>query len=222
MANNRQQSAMDIQAVFFDLDGVVIDSEKLHLRALGLTLEKNGISYDQGILDQFVGRSDNAFFRYVYDNLDDRINLDDYLRQKDIHFENLLAELRFVDGFPAFMDIVKNAGLQSALVTSSTAQTVQKVDRLLCFTRLFDLVITADDTTKHKPGPEPYLLALERTRSGNDTTIIIEDSINGIMAGKAAGCIVCGLTTSFDTATLQNAGADFVFDNYGELANRFL
>jgi len=77
-----------------------------------------------------------------------------------------------------------------ALVTSSTAQTVQKVDRVLSFTRLFDLVITADDTTKHKPGPEPYLLALERTRSGNDTTIIIEDSINGIIAGKAAGKMV--------------------------------
>ncbi len=205
---------MDIQTVFFDLDGVVIDSEKLHLRALGLTLEKNGIPYDKGILDQFVGRSDKAFFRYVYDNLDDRIDMDDYLKQKDIHFEHLLAELRFVDGFPAFMDAVKNASLQTALVTSSTAQTVQKVDRVLRFTPLFDLVITADDTSTHKPYPGPYLQALERTKSEKERTIIIEDSINGITAGKAAGCIVCGLTTSFDAATLRNAGADFVFDHY--------
>lgn len=205
---------MHVKSVFFDLDGVVIDSEKLHLRALGLTLEKNGVSYDQGILDQFVGRSDNAFFRYVYDNLDDSIDLDDYLKQKDIHFENLLAELRFVDGFPEFMDAVKNAGLQTALVTSSTAQTVQKVDRVLSFTQLFELVITADDTSKHKPYPEPYLQALERIKAEKERTIIIEDSINGITAGKEAGCIVCGLTTSFDAATLMNAGADFVFDHY--------
>ena len=194
---------MHVKSVFFDLDGVVIDSEKLHLRTLGLTLEKNGVSYDQGILDQLVGRSDKAFFRYAHDNLDDRIDMDDYLKQKDIHFEHLLAELRFVDGFPAFMDDVKNAGLQTALVTSSTAQTVQKVDRVLSFTQLFELVITADDTSKHKPYPEPYLQALERIKAEKERTIIIEDSINGITAGKEAGCIVCGLTTSFDAATLR-------------------
>lgn len=124
---------MDIQTVFFDMDGVVIESEKLHLQALGMTLEANGISFDRAILDQF------------------------------------------------------------------------------------DLVITADDTSTHKPSPEPYLLALERTGSNKARTMIIEDSSYGIIAGKAAGCIVCGLTTSFDAAILKDAGADLTSDNYREL-----
>lgn len=213
---------MRIKSVFFDLDGVVIDSEKLHLRALGLTLEKNGISFQKDMLDHFVGRSDRSFFQYVYDNWDDHIHIDDYLKEKDALFDDILSEMQFVNGFPDFMHAVKDAGLQTALVTSSSALTVQKVDRLLNFTESFDLIITADDATKHKPNPEPYLLALERTKADKDTTIIIEDSIYGIIAGKAAGCIVCGLTTSFDAVTLKNAGADFIFDNYGELAARFL
>ena len=91
---------MDIQTVFFDMDGVVIDSEMLHLRALGLTLEMRGISYDKGILDDFVGRSDRSFFQYVYQHLDDRIDIEDFLKEKDIHFGNLISELQFVEGFP--------------------------------------------------------------------------------------------------------------------------
>jgi phosphoglycolate phosphatase-like HAD superfamily hydrolase len=57
----------------------------------------------------------------------------------------------------------------------------------------------------------------ERTGSNKARTMIIEDSSYGIIAGKAAGCIVCGLTTSFDAAILKDAGADLTSDNYREL-----
>lgn len=212
---------MLVKTIFFDLDGVVIDSEKLHLRALGLTLEKNGILFQHTILDGFVGRSDKSFFRYVHENIDNRIDIEDFLKQKDVLFEGLLTELQFVEGFTDFMRVVKDANIQTALVTSSSLQTVHKGDRLLHFLQSFDIVITEDDTTKHKPHPDPYLLALERSGADKEATIIVEDSINGIIAGKAAGCIVCGVTTSFDAATLKNAGADFVFDSYRELENSF-
>lgn len=109
------------------------------------------------------------------------------------------------------------AKLQTALVTSSSSQTVRKVDAVLHFTQLFDLVITADDTVTHKPNPEPYLLALERTKADEERTIVIEDSTYGVIAGKAAGCFVYGLTTSFDASNLQSAGADMVVDHYRDL-----
>ncbi|MEN6323775.1 MAG: HAD family phosphatase [Proteiniphilum sp.] len=208
--------------IFFDMDGVVIDSEKLHLRALGLTLEKNGISFQNSILDGFVGRSDQSFFQYVYENIDDRIDIEDFLKQKNAHFESLMSEIQFVDGFTDFMRIVKDAKIKTALVTSSSKYTVQKVDKLLDFCRSFDIVITEEDTIKHKPHPDPYLLALERSVGDRKSTVIIEDSINGILAGKAAECIVYGLTTSFDVVTLKNVGVDFVYDSYKELAASLL
>ena len=60
------------------MDGVVIDSEKLHLRALSLTLEKNGITYPEEILPSFAGKSDRFFFEYVRDHfaVDGRIDID--------------------------------------------------------------------------------------------------------------------------------------------------
>lgn len=74
--------------------------------------------------------------------------------------------------------------------------------------------------TKHKPHPEPYLLALERTGADRQSTFIIEDSINGILAGKAAGCTVAGLTTSLDADTLEQAGADYVVRSYAALRKK--
>ena len=84
-------------------------------------------------------------------------------------------------------------------------------------TSFFDIVITEEDSLKHKPNPEPYLLALEHLKAEGKSTLIIEDSINGIIAGKAAGCKVAGITTSFNAKTLEDAGADYVIERFSEL-----
>lgn len=199
------------------MDGVVIDSEKLHLRAMGLTLEQHGIEYSQSFLNDYVGRSDESFFRYVHENMDNSHSIEELLKEKNAFFEGLLKELEYVEGFTDFIQEVKTMKLKTGLVTSSSLFTVRKVDSLLNLTSFFDLVVTEEDTQKHKPNPEPYLLALENLGADNRSTLIIEDSINGIAAGKAAGCRVAGVTTSFDVKTLQDAGADYVIDHFSEL-----
>lgn len=199
------------------MDGVVIDSEKLHLRAMALTLERHGIQYTQSFLNSYVGRSDESFFRYVYENMDNSRNMEELLDEKNVFFEDLLSQLQYITGFTDFIRKIKSMKLKTGLVTSSSFFTVSKVDNLLNFTPYFDLVITEEDTQKHKPNPDPYLLALKNLGADNRSTLIIEDSINGILAGKAAGCKVAGLTTSFDTETLRNAGADYVIDRFSDL-----
>lgn len=208
---------LQLKTILFDMDGVVIDSEKLHLHAMGLTLEQHGIEYSQTFLNDYVGRSDESFFRYVYENMDNTHPLEELLEEKNSFFEGLLNEMEYVKGFTDFIQKVKTMKLQTALVTSSSLFTVRKVDTLLNLTSFFDLIITEEDTQKHKPDPEPYLLALENLGADHRSTLIIEDSINGIVAGKAAGCRVAGLTTSFDAHTLQDAGADYIIDDFSEL-----
>lgn len=208
---------LELKTILFDMDGVVIDSEKLHLRAMGLTLEQHGIKYSQSFLNDYVGRSDESFFRYVYENMDNTHSMEELLEEKNAFFEDLLKELKYVEGFTDFIQKVKSIKLQAGLVTSSSLFTVRKVDKLLNLTSFFDIVITEEDTQKHKPNPEPYLLALENLGADHRSTLIIEDSINGILAGKAAGCRVAGLTTSFDAATLQDAGADWVINSFSDL-----
>lgn len=198
------------------MDGVVIDSEKLHLKAMGLTLEKYGIDYSPLFLNEYVGRSDESFFRYVYENMDNTYAVEELVSVKNVFFEDLLKELQHIEGFSDFIRRVKKMKIQTGLVTTSSLFTVRKVDSLLNFVSFFDVVITEEDSLKHKPNPEPYLLALEKLKADKSSTLIFEDSINGILAGKAAGCKVVGLTTSFDSQTLQKVGADYVISNFSE------
>ncbi len=206
-----------LKTILFDMDGVVIDSEKLHLHAMGLTLEQHGIEYTQSFLNGYVGRSDESFFRYVHENMDNSHSIEELIKEKNAFFEDLLKELEYVEGFTDFIQKVKTIKLQTGLVTSSSLFTVGKVDRQLKVTSFFDIVITEEDTPKHKPNPDPYLLALQNLEADNRSTLIIEDSINGIISGKAAGCRVAGITTSFDAETLRDAGADYVIDSFSNL-----
>ena len=207
----------NIKTVLFDMDGVVIDSEKLHLRAMGLTLEKFGIHYTQSFLNEYVGRSDESFFDYVFNNMDSSFEAEDLLENKNMFFEDLLIDLEYVEGFTEFIKFVEEQYWQKGLVTSSSIFTVNKVDELLNLKPYFDIIITEEDTQKHKPFPDPYLLALVKFESDKSKTLIIEDSSNGIKSGKAAGCIVAGITTSFDAKTLLGAGADFVVNSFKEI-----
>ena len=205
--------------ILFDMDGVVIDSERLHLRAMGLTLEKHSIPYNQPFLNEYVGRSDESFFSHVFHNIDSSIEIEQLLEEKNVYFEGLLAELDYIEGFTDFRESIRD--IQVGLVTSSSRFSVNKVNELINHLQHFDVVVAEEDTQKHKPNPDPYLLALEMFGADGSETLVIEDSINGIIAGKKAGCVTAGLTTSFNSERLFDAGADYVFDSYSEIKEKF-
>lgn len=210
---------MKIETILFDMDGIVVDSERLHLQAMDLALQKFGLTISDSELLEFVGRSDESFFEYVYNNISSDNSAETMQEEKNRQFEILHNDLQFIDGFTDFISAVQSRKLKTALVTSSSEYSVGSANEILNHTRLFDTVVFEERTTKHKPNPEPYLLALSETDSNADTSLVIEDSINGIKAGKAAGCTVVGLTTSFSKERLFEAGADYVFDGYNEIAN---
>lgn len=208
---------MQIKTILFDFDGIVVDSESLHLRALGQVLTNHGISYPDDLLGQFVGKSDSSFYQYVIDNLNSSLELDYLLDQKNKIFERIILELKPINGFLDFIDVVIQKKILRAIVTSSSEKTLKLVSGIFPFHDYFDVVVCEEDTTEHKPNPAPYLLGLERTKGKKETSLVIEDSVNGIISGKAAGCIVFGLTTSLPREVLLKAGADRVFDNYEEI-----
>lgn len=207
----------NFKTILFDMDGVVIDSEKLHLKAMGLSLDKHDIAFNKSILNDYVGRSDESFFQFVFDNIDSSIEVKVLMEDKNIFFEHLLKELQYVEGFTDFIQFVNTQKLKTALVTSSSNYTVKMVNDLLNLAPYFEVIVAEEDTEKHKPHPDPYLLALTKLKANNKESLVLEDSINGIISGKEAGCVVVGLTTSFDGITLLDAGADFVVDSYTEL-----
>jgi beta-phosphoglucomutase len=208
----------DIKAILFDFDGVVIDSEPLHAKAKKLVLDKFNIIYPSEIFDDFKGRTDKVFFDYISGTLDKNNHSSDFFQNfKKYQFEGIINELKLVEGFHPFLERVKERGIRTALVSSTSLYSLGLVDKLYNISGLFDLVITEVDTEFHKPDPSPYLKALEKLSLSPLNAIVIEDSPNGIISAKRSGCFVYGLTTSFQSNTLREAGADKLVESFSDL-----
>ena len=102
-----------------------------------------------------------------------------------------------------------------ALTTSSTRVEVSSTLGLTGLTDTFDVIITAENVSKGKPDPEPYLMTLQELKAKASECVVIEDSENGIKSAKAAGirCLAIPNTETIDKLSL----ADGIFHNYSEL-----
>ena len=155
-----------VNAILFDFDGVVIDSEPVHAKAKKLTFEKFNIGYPETIFDDYKGKPDNVFFDYVAGSLDKNKHSSEMLHTyKKRVFETIIKEIKLIDGFILFLNTVKSKGIKTALVSSTSLYSLGLVDEIYHISGMFDLVITEVDTALHKPHPDPYLKALEKLPS---------------------------------------------------------
>ncbi len=207
------------RAILFDMDGVLIDSEPAHQKSIiALTAELGLAIHDQAILDSFKGTPERAMalrLMEMYPN--DLRTVEEIIQRSIAIFTSLFPEVSLIHGAMEFLQTSHLLGRNHGLTTSASRSTQQLVFDTFGFGPFFDAVVTGDDIRHGKPHPDPYLLTAERLGLAPGDCIVIEDSINGVRSGKAAGCKVIGLTSSFPREALDAAGADFVVDSFNEL-----
>jgi HAD superfamily hydrolase (TIGR01509 family) len=205
-----------VKAVLFDLDGVIIDSEPLHVRALQLTCTRFGFT----LLPEDIIRlkeSPNCRLRGIFINGRTRTHLDDFIDYKsEIYTRLIKEELTLVDGVVEFIQFCRaqtwRIGLTTSALPENTATVLQKFD----LAPYFHAIVTSGDITNSKPHPEPYLRTAQKLELHPADCLVIEDSVNGVRSGKTAGCRVVGITTSFPQRDLEAAGADWVVGSFSE------
>lgn len=121
-----------------------------------------------------------------------------------------------INGAQEFVNWAKTK-FRIALATSATRRNREAALRLLGLTDAFDFIVDASRFSRPKPDPEVFQIALRGLKSDPHSCVIIEDSLAGVLAGKAAGCRVVAITTSFPEELLRGQGADQVVHNYQEL-----
>jgi HAD superfamily hydrolase (TIGR01509 family) len=183
----------ELKAALFDLDGVVIDTETqysvfwgsqcrlYHPEHPGLENEIKGQTLDQ-ILDMgWSGELESE--RQV---LIERLNV----------FEAQM-QLDYLEGFLPFISDLRQHGMKTAVVTSSNRLKMENVYRQHPeFQQLFDAILTSEDFAESKPSPDCYLRAAQRFGLERDACVVLEDSVNGLRSGRAAGMMVVGLVTT--------------------------
>jgi len=143
-------------------------------------------------------------------------SVEELLRRKKQIYEEIEHDLQAVDGAVEF--VAWAAPLyKMALATSATARNREATLRLLGIGDLFHTVVDASGHQRPKPDPEVFLIALHKLQLKAAECWVVEDSVNGLRAAKAAGCFSAAITTTFDRNTLVTAGADTVVESFSEL-----
>jgi beta-phosphoglucomutase len=204
-------------ALLFDMDGVLIDSEPWHKQAKELAFGEHGIVLPEAVYDRYKGQPDATMLPEI---LRERgwsaEQIEPLLRRKREIYESLEGELRAV---PGAVEFVRWAGsrYKLAVATSATARNRQASLKMLGIQDLFQAVVDASGHTRPKPDPEVFLVAMRQLGVRPTDSWVLEDSVNGLRAAKAAGCTAVGIPTTFDRETLTRAGADMVFDSFAAL-----
>lgn len=180
-----------LAAVLFDMDGTLVDTEKLWDIALRDLAEHLGGVLTPEARARIVGTSPAetmAIFRIALDRPDldpDEGNAFLTARMAELY----AAGVPWRPGAPELVDAVRAAGLATALVTNTSRQLVDVVLGSLGADR-FDVVVCGDDVARPKPHPDPYLTAAARLGADPAACVAIEDSPTGLASARAAGCAV--------------------------------
>lgn len=186
------------RAVIFDNDGVLIDSEPMHLEADLKTLAAQGIVWEEHRLRRFIGVKDIDMWRILCEELGLQDTPEEMCRKKLAYHDSIFTpdRIRPVKGVPELFQTLKGNGVKIAVASSSSASLIGPWLTWMGLRNQLDAFVTAEDVAHSKPHPEPYLLAAARLGMPVAHCVAVEDSPHGIQSAKAAGCRCIGFRNS--------------------------
>lgn len=174
------------------MDGVLIDSEWLVQEAFIDVMTRSGVM--DNVAERYketVGMNRETTLQWYMQFVDSRERANEFfIEVGDIYRARMDKELRMKPGVVEALQSVKAAGIPQMVVTSSKFEhAVSKMD-MFNLGHFFTEIIGGDQVTHGKPHPEPYLTAAKRLNVDAQNALVIEDSINGVKSGLAAGAMV--------------------------------
>ena len=212
-----------ISAIFFDFNGVIIDDERIHLKAYREVFAAEGISLTDEEYYPCLGMDDVAFVRAAYQRsnkpLDDETMRRLIKREHELHRQFIKEDLPVSSGVVAF---IKEAARHYSLGIVSMAER-EEIDHVLNLAHIngqFSVFVTAQPGLKHKPAPDCYLRALEVLNQQRlaerklpvlaNECLVIEDAPPGIESARTAGMHTIGVTSTVSASELRSANAEVV------------
>lgn len=199
----------DAAAVIFDFDGVIADTERLHLGAFREIFDARGWALsDTDYFDRYLGCDDHGLVvSYARDfsiALSDD-DVQDLVERKTRAFARHLSSPAVL--FPGAADAIREIAVRYPIAIASGAlhHEIDAILRGAGIVDLFRVIVGADDVSAHKPSPEPYLAAAAGLEVRPALCVAIEDSQAGLAAARAAGMRTIGLTTTSAAHVLSGA-----------------
>jgi HAD superfamily hydrolase (TIGR01509 family) len=204
-------------AILFDFNGVIIDDEPEHCAALIATLADYGYALDrEEYYREYLGFDDRECFRFSFGRLGrpaDEPSLAAAIERKHAHYATAVrASLRLVPGAREFIEAAALDGYQLAIVSGALRREIELGLGLAGLRPHFAEIIAAEDVGACKPDPEGYNRARAALALAAERCVVVEDSLPGLAAARAAGLHCAMLATSHGADDCT--GADLVWNDF--------
>jgi len=181
--------------VLFDMDGVLLDTERLYTQATQSIVGRYGKVFGPDLKRETMGRDAQVSARILVERLGVPLTADEFLAERGPILEALVAECRAMDGAEAFVRSLRALGIPMAVATSSDRDIYRLKTRSHGWFDVFDAIVCGDDprVRAKKPAPDIFLAAAQDLRAAPAECVVFEDSLAGVEAALAAGMRVIAL-----------------------------
>ncbi len=205
-----------LDALLFDLDGTLADTDKLHLLAMQQLLHEEGRTLTEAEFDAHIsGRANADLCRYLFPDRPLSEHLD-FADRKEARFRALSPTLQATAGLLELLEYAGQQRIGMAVVTNAPRANAEHMLKALGLSGRFEHVLVAEELARAKPDPLPYLTGLERLGAQAGNALAFEDSLPGVRAASGAGIFTVGLATSQRPEALLEAGAQLVVADFAD------
>jgi HAD superfamily hydrolase (TIGR01509 family) len=201
-----------IKAIFWDNDGVLVDTERLYFESTRQVLASVGIILTQQLfIELFLVKAQGAWHLAKVNGLSEN-QIEQLRNERNALYSKMLSSERLI--LPNVSDVISTlyGRYKMFVVTSSRKEHFDVIHRSTGLLKYFDFIFTGEDYEKHKPDPEPYLVAIKRSGFRKEECLAIEDSERGLVSAKGAG-LLCYVIPTALTQGSNFSLADKVLQN---------
>jgi len=203
--------------VIFDLDGVLVDTGWAHRQSWLDMGEQEGFSMSDEFFYRTFGMQNYMIIPMVIGHELPREEVDRMADWKEQRYREIIADhLEPAEGAKSLLDSLRNMGFRTAVGSSAPRANLDLVLEIADLRIHFDACVSGEQVRHSKPAPDTFLKAAEELGLRASRCAVVEDAVQGVEAGKAAGMPVAAVTTTRKRADL--AIADIVVDSLTELA----
>ncbi len=196
-----------IEAVIFDMDGVLTDSEPLINEAAVAMFQEKGLAVQPEDFRPFVGTAEDRYIGGVAEKYNFPVDLPSAKKRTyEIYLARVPSSLQAFPGAVELVRVCKNAGLKVAVASSADRIKIDaNLKKIGLPPEMWDAIVTAEDVVCKKPAPDVLLVAARRLGLTPERCVVIEDAVNGVQAAKAAGMRCLAVAQTFSPEELQLA-----------------
>ncbi len=207
-----------MKAVIFDMDGVLIDSEPLHVLSDKTLLERIGVVIPENHLAKYVGVTNPVMWKELISEFNIQKDLEEIL---NLHLSLKLkllkkSDFHAIDGIPELLQLLYSHEIPVGVASSSPNMFMKEVIKLLRLEKYIKAWVSAENVKDSKPKPDVFLKVAELLHVNPEKCVAIEDSTNGVASAKNAGMKCIGFR-NINSGNQDLSKADLILDSIRDI-----